>query len=606
MNIAEVREKYPQYQDLSDLQLADALHAKYYSDIPKPEFYSKVGVGTSRDELFRSDPTQLIPGAEQRLSPTPKQPTSLMEDIVGAGETALTLGTGAVAGLPAMLGGTLYGIGQEIAAGQPGSAMPEQAAMKAMQTATYAPRGIAGQRQVGAIGEVAQHLPPILGIPGEIGALMTGMKPAVPMASKVTGPAQIAAAKLSRYQRPSKRKMAQEIEAGSQAPETAKYMIKEPGTETAPPTLQKDVVATKSLRQGWADEIVTMIKQEASPIDKMGMEKMLDLHEMGKQKGAMWASTNRATDVVGDVFMQRVKAIQSANKHSGKEIDRIARTLKGQPINIDAPVRKFAEWMKEKGITLMDDGEGGFIPNFKKSQLAPGDRAPVKEVLRQMSLQGPDIDAFAAHSMKRIISDNVTFGKKKTGMSGTGEAALKELRHGLKEALDTTYPDYGKANLVYHETIEALDSIQGIIGQHTNLSGGYANAALGRTLRRTMGNLASRERLRASVDLIEGAAAKHAGFDLKRIPGPNLGRSNLQALSLFADEMERMFGVGPGGRTSFAGKIEQSIGRGAQAVGSPKMGALNLGANLVGKAAKKAMGLNDADAIKTMRKLLKK
>ena len=37
-SIDEIRSQYPQYSDLSDTQLADALHAKYYSDIPKTEF----------------------------------------------------------------------------------------------------------------------------------------------------------------------------------------------------------------------------------------------------------------------------------------------------------------------------------------------------------------------------------------------------------------------------------------------------------------------------------------------------------------------------------------------------------------------------------------
>lgn len=44
-SLAEYRAKYPQYNDLSDEQLADGLHRKYYSDIPKEEFYGKIGFG---------------------------------------------------------------------------------------------------------------------------------------------------------------------------------------------------------------------------------------------------------------------------------------------------------------------------------------------------------------------------------------------------------------------------------------------------------------------------------------------------------------------------------------------------------------------------------
>ncbi|MDB2619861.1 hypothetical protein N9Y18_06395 [Litoricolaceae bacterium] len=45
ITIQEVRAKYPQYNDLSDKELVDSLHGKYYSDIPINEFYQKVGLG---------------------------------------------------------------------------------------------------------------------------------------------------------------------------------------------------------------------------------------------------------------------------------------------------------------------------------------------------------------------------------------------------------------------------------------------------------------------------------------------------------------------------------------------------------------------------------
>ena len=43
LNIQEVRSKYPQYKDLSDKELLDSLHGKFYPDMPIEEFYSKTG-----------------------------------------------------------------------------------------------------------------------------------------------------------------------------------------------------------------------------------------------------------------------------------------------------------------------------------------------------------------------------------------------------------------------------------------------------------------------------------------------------------------------------------------------------------------------------------
>jgi hypothetical protein len=41
MNILEFRKQYPQYDDVSDAQLASSLHAKHYSDLPREEFDAK-------------------------------------------------------------------------------------------------------------------------------------------------------------------------------------------------------------------------------------------------------------------------------------------------------------------------------------------------------------------------------------------------------------------------------------------------------------------------------------------------------------------------------------------------------------------------------------
>lgn len=48
--IAEVRAKYPQYSDLSDQQLADALHRKFYADMPRAEFDKRVGLSPEMNE----------------------------------------------------------------------------------------------------------------------------------------------------------------------------------------------------------------------------------------------------------------------------------------------------------------------------------------------------------------------------------------------------------------------------------------------------------------------------------------------------------------------------------------------------------------------------
>ena len=50
MNLAQIRAKYPQYGDLSDKQLADALHKKFYSDLPIQDYYKRIGFAAAPPE----------------------------------------------------------------------------------------------------------------------------------------------------------------------------------------------------------------------------------------------------------------------------------------------------------------------------------------------------------------------------------------------------------------------------------------------------------------------------------------------------------------------------------------------------------------------------
>ena len=55
MTLEEFRIKYPQYNDLSDSELADALHKKFYTDMPIEEFYSAIDYDPNTGDDNKSD-----------------------------------------------------------------------------------------------------------------------------------------------------------------------------------------------------------------------------------------------------------------------------------------------------------------------------------------------------------------------------------------------------------------------------------------------------------------------------------------------------------------------------------------------------------------------
>ena len=69
-NIWVLRQKYPQYDDISDEQLLGGIHRKYYSDMPFGKFLRRVGgtaSGGLNNQLGSSTEQQTpnAPGAEE-------------------------------------------------------------------------------------------------------------------------------------------------------------------------------------------------------------------------------------------------------------------------------------------------------------------------------------------------------------------------------------------------------------------------------------------------------------------------------------------------------------------------------------------------------------
>lgn len=77
--IAQIREQYPQYSDMSDAALASALYQKFYSDIPRAEFDAKVG----------------LKAAPVKAVPTTEEPTPAVDQPMGEGFGSAIMGVAA-------------------------------------------------------------------------------------------------------------------------------------------------------------------------------------------------------------------------------------------------------------------------------------------------------------------------------------------------------------------------------------------------------------------------------------------------------------------------------------------------------------------------------
>lgn len=130
-----------------------------------------------------------LPGATPGQVPVPSatQEETIGQQIVGAGEAALTTLTGATGGAVGMVGGTLKGIAKEILSGEFGSyeaaKRVEQEAIEGASALTYAPRTEAGQEYVETIGEVTAPLAMFPPVAAELQAAGIAARAGLPAAS---------------------------------------------------------------------------------------------------------------------------------------------------------------------------------------------------------------------------------------------------------------------------------------------------------------------------------------------------------------------------------------------------------------------------------------
>ena len=156
--------------------------------------------GASDDQLIQVA-KDYVSAAERPAEVIPEGPGMLEragQQVVGTGETAATMLSGATAGTLGGLGSMLKGLAEEIIAGKFGTSEAatrlSDATAKGIQAGTYAPRTEAGQEQVEALGELTA---PLAGV-GPLAETMA-LAGAVPTAAQaVIAPARQAASQAAK------------------------------------------------------------------------------------------------------------------------------------------------------------------------------------------------------------------------------------------------------------------------------------------------------------------------------------------------------------------------------------------------------------------------
>jgi hypothetical protein len=399
---------------------------------------------------------------QQQIAPVPQAP-SMLDQIVGAGETALTLGTALTGGTVGTIYGAGKGIAQQILSGEFGTPEAvravEKAAAEGAQALTYQPRTEVGQEQVQTVGRVLSDvLPPVLPMITAPGQLLQATRQAAPI---VQATAQRGLAATQQVARTTGQAIARPVQAattavretlGMQTPTTAPVAGRvSVGAAATPADLQRVATAEQlgivgpagltagqrtrnfadlqfeketakigdvgaPLRERVSNQTANLIQQFDAMVDRTE-PLLVDVRDIGK--GVDRAVVNKA-----EVSRRRVRNAYTKAEEDGSMLEPVTlgqlattavdvQRFEGVAPNV-APIRKEAIRL---GV-LTEDADGNLIAQAR----------PIAdtELLRQFTNEVTDWTDKRQSLMARRINSSIDAGTE--GKGGESYRAARKLR----------------------------------------------------------------------------------------------------------------------------------------------------------------------------------
>ena len=398
---------------------------------------------------------------------------SFADQVIGAGEAALTLATGATTGALGFIGGTLEGAAKELT-GEIPRGEGEKIAQERAAGLTFSPRTEVGQDIIQGISDIVGVLPPVIGT-----TPLNTLKPLV------TGKA--VTDRLLRNPRAKRALLADEIRRGNPNIETVTKALDASGEIITRPASKR---AVKVLGGDHVAKGTVSVIENMSAGSKARVNKMLSDIERGR-KEPLFADANRPSDVLGQAGLDRASAVSTINKKAGIEIGKTAESLRDINVDIGKVNNEFLTSLNELGVTFSKSDDGWVTPDFSRSKFIGGNQKDMAVLVNDLLDVTPDFQT--AHKLKRTIRDNIDFDKGGTGqITGDSQKLLKSLSSGIDDVLDSTSPKYKKANESFAKTIKLKNDYDKLVGKDIDIGENLSAEILGGKIMRLDSNAVSR------------------------------------------------------------------------------------------------------------------
>jgi hypothetical protein len=421
--IAEIRSQYPQYQDMSDKALADALYTKFYSDLPRADFDTKVGLTAERANV----------GAE--IPKWGKENPRLYEAAVKArqlaGPTAEMLGMAGGAALGGAAG--TFGAGPigTVAGGAAGAGLGLGITREALQSADVA-LGLRQPRTVNQlVSEPSQNI--LEGATGQIAGLA-----AAPIIAKGLGALGRGATRV-----------AGTIQDIRQLPNQFAAQIARKSFETPANLEAGRNVLRQAIAQG-ADDTAAQALTQGGVISPTTQA---TLAEAAKRAAPAAKATKQAAQELGrqTTLKAITPDIEQAVTLRAQTASPFYTTADEMVATVDDPLKSIFDRMPS---SVLDDAM-----EIAKIEGKPFNIPKIKGKPLSVNV-GDNLTGQQMHYIKRALSDKAYGSEAATGLGRDAQSATRTLLDEYLTAFETKIPPYGEARRIYSEMSAPINQAQ--------------------------------------------------------------------------------------------------------------------------------------------------